>query len=377
MLLDMHLVLANFLLVLAVLAALLVFKFIVIGGLSRLLGSSPGTAIRSGLWLCAGGEFGFVLLAEIKQFNLVPALASQAVLAALVLSMLIAPLIVQYADRIALRFAASEWLLRSMELTNIFAQSMGTERHAIICGFGRSGQTLARFMAQEGVGYMALDLDPERVREAAAAGETVVFGDAARRDALVAAGVTRASVLVITFADTRAAERILHLVHELKPDLPVVVRTYDDSDMERLRLAGAAEVVPESLEASMMLASHALVLIGVPINRVLKRVREMRAGRYQLLRGFFHGQTDREEDVHDSDAVRLHSVTLAAGARAIGLTLGALALDELGVSVSAVRRRNIRAIEPSDDLRFEAGDVVVLLGRPDGLAVTEERLLKG
>jgi CPA2 family monovalent cation:H+ antiporter-2 len=377
MLLDMHLVLANFLLVLAVLAALLVLKFIVVGGLSRLLGSPPGTAIRTGLWLCAGGEFGFVLLAEIKHFNLVPALASQAVLAALVLSMLIAPLIVHYADRIALRFAASEWLLRSMELTNIFAQSMGTERHAIICGFGRSGQTLARFMAQEGVGYMALDLDPERVREAAAAGETVVFGDAARRDALVAAGVTRASVLIITFADTRAAERILHLVQELKPDLPVVVRTYDDSDMDRLRLAGAAEVVPESLEASMMLASHALVLVGVPINRVLKRVREMRAGRYQLLRGFFHGQSDREEDVHDSEAVRLHSVTLATGARAIGLTLGALDLDELGVTVSAVRRRNIRAIEPSADLCFQAGDVVVLLGRPDGLAVAEERLLKG
>lgn len=127
----------------------------------------------------------------------------------------------------------------------------------------------------------------------------------------------------------------------------------------------------------MMLASHALVLIGVPINRVLKRVREMRAGRYQLLRGFFHGQSDREEDVHDSEAVRLHSVTLAPGARAVGLTLGTLDLDELSVTVSAVRRRNIRAIEPSADLRFQAGDVVVLLGRPDGLAVAEERLLKG
>ena len=377
MLLDMHLVLANFLLVLAVLAAMLLLKFAVAGGLSRLLGSAPGTAIRTGLWLCAGGEFGFVLLAEIKPLGLVPSFVSQAVLAALVLSMLIAPLIVHYSDRIALRFARSEWLLRSMELTNIFAQSMGNEKHAIICGFGRSGQTLARFMAQEEVSYVALDLDPERVREAGAAGENVVFGDAARREALVAAGVTRASVLIVTFADARAAERILHLVHELKPDLPVVVRTYDDTDMERLRSAGAAEVVPESLEASMMLASHALVLIGVPINRVLKRVREMRSGRYQLLRGFFHGQSDREEDVHESEAVRLHSVTMAPGASAIGRALGDIGCAGLGVTVSAVRRRNIRALEPSDELRFQEGDVVVLLGRPDGLAVVEERLLKG
>ena len=377
MLLDMHLVLSNFLLVLGVLAVLLVVKFAIVGGLSRLLGASPGTAIRSGLWLCAGGEFGFVLLAEIKRFNLVPSVASQAVLAALVLSMLLAPIIVHYADRIALRFASSEWLLRSMELTNIFARSMGTEKHAIICGFGRSGQTLARFMAQEDVTYVALDLDPERVREAAAAGENVVFGDASRRETLVAAGISRASVLIITFADSRAAERLLHLAHELKPDLPVVVRTYDDSDMERLRSAGAAEVVPESLEASMMLASHALVLLGVPINRVLKRVREMRSGRYQLLRGFFHGQTDREEDVHDTDALRLHSVSLGAGAHAVGRALGEFGCADLGVSVSAVRRRNIRALEPSDDLRFQEGDVVVLLGRPDGLAVIEERLLKG
>ncbi len=377
MLLDMHLVLSNFLLVLGVLAVLLVVKFAIVGGLSRLLGASPGTAIRSGLWLCAGGEFGFVLLAEIKRFNLVPSVASQAVLAALVLSMLLAPIIVHYADRIALRFASSEWLLRSMELTNIFARSMGTEKHAIICGFGRSGQTLARFMAQEDVTYVALDLDPERVREAAAAGENVVFGDASRRETLVAAGISRASVLIITFVDSRAAERLLHLAHELKPDLPVVVRTYDDSDMERLRSAGAAEVVPESLEASMMLASHALVLLGVPINRVLKRVREMRSGRYHLLRGFFHGQTDREDDVHDTDALRLHSVSLGAGAHAVGRALGEVGCADLGVSVSAVRRRNIRALEPSDDLRFQEGDVVVLLGRPDGLAVVEERLLKG
>lgn len=126
----------------------------------------------------------------------------------------------------------------------------------------------------------------------------------------------------------------------------------------------------------MMLASHALVLIGVPINRVLKRVREMRAGQYQLLRGFFHGQTDREEDGHESDAVRLHSVTIGPGAGAVGRSLADLGFDELGVTVSAVRRRNIRGLEPGADLYFQAGDVIVLCGRPDGLAVAEERLLK-
>ena len=377
MLLDVPLVLRNLPLVLAVLASLLLVKFALVAGLSRLFGATPGTGMRTGLWLCAGGEFGFVLLSDIKSLQLAPSLVLQAVLAALVLSMLLAPIIVHYSDRLVLRFDTSEWLLRSMELTMIAARSMSTEKHAVICGFGRSGQYLARFMAQEDVSYVALDLDPDRVREAAAAGENVVYGDATRRETLIAAGVGRASVLIVSFADTRAAEKVLHHVQALKPELPVVVRTLDEKDFETLHAAGAAEVVPETLEASMMLASHALILVGVPINRVLKRIRQTRMARYRTMRGFFHGESDREEDVRDGEEPRLHSVPLAAGAYAIGRTLGELAIAGLGVEVTAVRRRNIRALEPSAETRFESGDVVVLLGAPEALAVVEERLLKG
>ena len=377
MLLDVPLVLQNFLLVLAVLVALLLVKFALVAGLLRIFGSTPGSAMRTGLWLCAGGEFGFVLLSEIRGLHLVPSLTLQVVLAALVLSMLLAPIIVLYSDRLVLRFASSEWMMRSMELTMIAAQTMSTEKHAVICGFGRSGQYLARFLAQEAVSYVALDLDPERVREAAAAGENVVYGDATRRETLIAAGISRASVLIVSFADTRAAEKVLHHVQALRPELPVVVRTLDEKDFEQLHRAGAAEVVPETLEASMMLASHALIHVGVPINRVLKRVRQTRMARYRTLRGFFHGESDREEDAHEHDEPRLHSVPLGTGAYAIGRTLGEMAVQGGGVEVTVVRRRNIRALEPSAETRFEAGDVVVLLGGAAALAVAEDRLLKG
>jgi monovalent cation:H+ antiporter-2, CPA2 family len=215
------------------------------------------------------------------------------------------------------------------------------------------------------------------VREAAAAGENVVYGNATRRETLIAAGVARASVLIISFIDTRAAERVLRHVRELAPALPVVVRSADEKDFERLQRAGAAEVVPETLEAAMMLASHALIHAGVPINRVLKRVRRMRAARYRTLRGFFHGESDRDEHVHDGDEPRLHSVSLADGAYAIGRTVGELALGGDGVEVTAIRRRDIRTLEPSGGTRFEAGDVAVLLGVPAALAKAEARLLKG
>ena len=359
------------------LALLLAGKFVVIAGLSRVFGALPGTAMRTGLWLAAGGEFGFVLIAHIRDLPLLPATALQVVVAALVLSMLLAPLIVQHSEKLVMRFCASEWMLRSMELTQIAARSMATDKHAIICGFGRSGQYLARFLEQEGVSYVALDLDPERVHEAAAAGNTVVYGDAARRETLVAAGLARASVVVISYADPASALRVLHQVQELRPELPVVVRAADEGDFDRLSRAGAAEVVPETLESSIMLASHALVLLGVPINRVLRRFREVRDQRYDLMRGFFHGATDVADDLDEARQPRLHSVVLNPGAYAIGRTIGELGLEMMGVGVTAIRRRGIRAVSPAPEARFHASDVVVLTGAPDSLAAGENRLLKG
>ena len=295
----------------------------------------------------------------------------------MVISMLLAPVIVHYSDRLVLRFAASEWLMRSLQLTRLAASTMATDKHAVICGFGRSGQHLARFMAYEGVTYVALDLDPDRVREAAAAGENVVYGNATKRETLVAAGISRASVLVVSFVDIRAAEQVLHHVRELRPGLPVVVRAFDDKHFEQLQRAGAAEVVPETLEAAMMLASHALIHAGVPINRVLKRIRQTRSARYRTLRGFFHGESDHDEDAYDGDELRLCSVSLVEGAYAIGKTLGEVVDVGQGVEVTSIRRRDIMSLDPREDTCFEAGDVVVLLGAPGALAVAEGRLLKG
>ena len=369
--LDLHILVGLWWQVLLGLVALLVIKAVIVGLLSWRLGASSGNAIRSALWLCAGGEFGFVLLGEIAYL---PKNIEQIALTVLVLSMLVAPFIVHYSERLVMRFVASEWLMRSMQLTKIAAQSMGTEKHAILCGYARNGQYLARLLLQEGVNYIALDLDPDLVREAAGAGENVVYGDASRKEALVAAGLMRASVVIITTSDTQLAEKVLHHTHELRPDLPVVVRTLDERDFDRLSKAGAAEVVPESLEASLMLASHALVLVGIPINRVLKRVRQARSERYRLLRGFFHGLSDRDEE--DESQPRLHSVWLTPGASAIGKTLAELDLEGMGCEVSAIRRRGIRAVEPAPETRLEIGDVVVVLGDPEAVSAAEERLLQ-
>jgi CPA2 family monovalent cation:H+ antiporter-2 len=356
---------------------LLAVKLLVAAALSRFLGSSPGTALRSGLWLCAAGEFGFVLVVRATDTALVDPVLIQPVLAAMVLSMIIAPLIVHFSDRLVLRFVASEWLTRSMQLTTIAARTVASEKHALLCGYGKTGQHLARFLETEKIGFMALDLDPERVREAAAAGEPVAWGDCTRRENLLAAGIARASVLVVTFADIETTLKLVQRVRELRPDLPVVARSREEEDAEKLFEAGVAEVVPEALESSVMLATHALALTGVPMHRVIRRLRELREQHYALLRGFFHGATDAGAGVSDVDQPRLHAVTLDADAWAVGHSIAALGLEKVGAGVTAIRRRTQPVVALGSETTLQTGDVVVIRGGAAAVAAGEERLLRG
>jgi CPA2 family monovalent cation:H+ antiporter-2 len=374
--LDLSTVGANLVLTLALTALLVSFKFVLVTGLARAFGSQPGAALRTGLALAQGGEFSLVLIVQAQSLPFDRDL-SQLVVASMLLSMLAAPFLIQASDRLALRWSSTEWMLRSLALHRVATQSLATERHVIVCGYGRTGQRLTHLLEHEKIEVIALDMDPERVRGAAAAGERVVYGDASRHETLVAAGAARASALVITFADTQLALRILHHVRTINPALPVIVRTLDDADLDRLIAAGASEVVPETFESSLMLASHALVLLGVPLRRVVRRIRDVREDRYSLMRGFFHGGTDEAEDFDEAQEPRLHSVTLTPGAAAAGRTLGELALEEIGVGVTALRRQNTRMTFPGPQTVLQEGDVIVLRGTPEQLAAAEIHLLQG
>jgi CPA2 family monovalent cation:H+ antiporter-2 len=375
MLLDLRVLATQFGWVMAALIVPVGVKFALIALLVRRRGATAGTALKVAMPLATAGEFAFVILNQAGKLDLLPATWMQVVLAAMVLSMLATPLLIQYSHRIALRLAGSEWIQQALQLHRIATRSIANEQHVVICGFGRSGQHLAQMLEREGIGYVALDLDPDLVREASAAGSSVVYGDAARRDTLAAAGVSRAAALVVSYTNVASALRVIHFAHELNPHLPIIVRTQDDSDLERLLRAGATEVVPEVFEGSLMLGSHALVLLGVPLARVVRRVRDARDTRYRLLRGYFHGADDLQDADDDTQHVRLHSVPIEAGSAAIGRGLGSLDLPATGAEVRAVRRRGIRGDDPSDALVLEPGDVVVLRGTSQAIELAEARLL--
>jgi CPA2 family monovalent cation:H+ antiporter-2 len=352
------------------------FKLGLVTSLAKAFGASTGVALRTGLYLAQAGEFGFVLLSLAVDNKLIPHQVESPLLAAMVLSMLATPFVIQFSNRIVNRLSSTDWMMQSLAMTRIATKAINTESHVLICGYGRSGQNLARLLEQEGIRYLALDLDPDRVRQAAAAGHHVVYGDASRLQSLAAAGLSRASALVITFPHVGSAHKILHLAHEHAPQVPVAVRTVDDASLDELKLAGATVIVPEALEGSLMLASQTLALVGVPIRRVIRLVQEQRAARYGLMRGYFHGADD--DSVDELDLQRLQSVTLTPDAVCIGQTLDAsLDTRDVGVSVVSVRKAHGQVMHGSPSLMLEAGDTLVLSGRPQDLARAESLLLKG
>jgi len=374
MLLDWQLVWQHWPLVLLLVTLPVLFKAALTTLLARALGATTGVALRTGLYLAQAGEFGFVLLALAQNNTLVPAALLNPILASMVLSMLATPFIITYSNAIVLKLVSSEWLQQSLQMTSIARRSINANKHVIICGYGRCGQNLARILEQEGIAHIALDLDPDRVRQASVAGDSVVFGDATRLQTLMAAGLARASAVVVTYLEVPSAIKVLAHARAHAPQVPVIVRTYDDHALETLREAGATEVVPEAIEGSLMLASHALALVGVPLRRVIRIVRDQRDARYNLLRGYFHGSDDDSSDELEQE--RLATITLTPGARSIGQALDHLALGTLGVRVVSLRRSGGKVVTLAARPQLESGDTLVLSGKVETLARAEEKLLE-
>ena len=356
-------------------AGLMAIKTVIVAGLVRASGTDSLTAWRTGLLLAVGGEFGFALLAIALTAGVITDSASQVALASVLISMVAAPLLIRHNLAIARRLASGPDEVSDGSVPPAAqAAATGLSEHVIICGYGRIGQSVGHFLDEEKIPYVALDLDPSRVREAHLAGEPVYYGDAAERAVLESVGIASARLLLISHHDTAAALRLLGVVRELRPDLPVMARTRDESHVDELRQAGAVEVVPETLEAALMIAAHALLLLDVPLTRVLRRIQEQRVHRYRLLGEFIRGEAASDQDPHPGGADRLHPVLLPPRSAAVGRLLKELTLP--GVSIAALVRDGQRRPDPPGDVLLEAGDVLVLFGSDRDVRRAEERLLE-
>jgi monovalent cation:H+ antiporter-2, CPA2 family len=285
----------------AVLLALLLFicaKAGVIGVIGLVMRSPVDVTLRTAAQLAQAGEFGFVLLALAMDRNLLPVDVFQVTMAAMLLSMFIAPFLIDYAARFSGQMAKGSWMNDAKTLHDVAVEAMTVSKHVILCGFGRSGQSISTFLARENIPFLALDLDEARIRDAKKAGVHVVFGSAERREVLKAAGLSRAKAVVITYADVPSAERVVQLIRQIKPELPIIVRAIDEPSVERLRAVGATEAIPEVLEGSLIMAARTLARLGVPAERTLAYIEEARASHYAPLRELYG---EPEAEGHDAE----------------------------------------------------------------------------
>lgn len=349
---------------------LILIKSLLVLLAGSLMGERKRDAMAAGIMLSQVGEFGFVLLALANHHALLDHQLVSLLIGIGVISIAMTPWLVQKAHGLARSLTASALLTRS----EVAQSGLSKHQHVIIAGFGRAGQTCARFLKLEDIPFLALDLDPERVGEAKTAGEQVAFGDASRRDILLAAGLLRARLVIITFDDRKRVEAMLALIKELAGQVRVLVRTRDDSFLEAFKQAGAHEVIPESQEGALMLVSHLLLNCDIPIGRVIRRMELERSSQYRFLHGFYWGDQSASNLETDQLLERLHPVLLHDQAWAVGQTVQALALDT--VRIKEVQRGE-QSLEPRPELRLAAGDKLVLFGNAVAMEQAEQKLLEG
>ena len=376
MLLDFHALWNELGIILALLVSMVLLKAVIAGFATRLFVDSNFKAIRTGVTLAVGGEFGIALLTLLLQHNAIDPVIAQPMIVAVVLGMVLAPFILANNRRVARLLLGERGPPRTaIEREDAATQAVARREHVILCGFGRVGQNVARVLEAQGFEYIAIDLDPVRVRHARQIGQPVVYGDSADEQVLEEVGLAKANAVVISFSDNRTSLAILRSLRRLRADVPVLVRTPDDSRLHELKAAGATEVVPEAFEASLMLASHVLMSLKVPASIVMRTVAELRGNRYEMLRNVIARGDHSENDAAFAEEVR--SVVLPPGSWCIGKRVEEVRSAGAKVAITGIRRHGILGREPSGDTEFQDGDIVVIYGSPEALEHAEAVMLAG
>jgi CPA2 family monovalent cation:H+ antiporter-2 len=328
--------------------------------------------------LGGGGEFGVALLTLLLQSQAVSPAVIQPLLISVVATMLVAPFGIRYNKTIA-RFLLREKgpPQRSIEREDAATGELARREHVVLCGYGRVGQNIARVLESQGFEYIAVDLDLARVRPARQAGYPVMFGDSTDEDVLLACGIATASAVVVSFADPKVSVGIVRAVRQHRSDVPVLVRTADDVGLQELTAAGATEVVPETLEASLMLASQVLMLLNVPVARVVRTMGEIRRDRYATMRSVVLPDTVASAAPAQDEGEGVSPIVIPPGAWAVGRSLQDIRERGAEVTFTALRRQGITGRDPQGSVVMREGDVLVVYGMPAAIEHAEAILLAG
>ncbi|MGB0937101.1 MAG: monovalent cation:proton antiporter-2 (CPA2) family protein [Colwellia sp.] len=342
-------------------ASFMLIKIFIIKTLAIRAGQIEKDAWASGIMLAQMGEFGFVLIALANQSDILPENVSAMLLGAGVISMAITPYMVEHARSWG-SFLSQKKSEEHQDLETLPSNEKLSD-HVIICGFGRVGQTVSRFLKQDNIPFVAIDTDPLRTSKARDAGEHVLFGSSRQTELLKAACLDKAKLVVIAFGEDRQSIEVIKKVRSLSETVPILVRTRNDDQFEAIKNAGANEVVPESLEGSLMLVSQVLALTGVPFARVIRRVQKERKNHYNHLHGFFQGE-DADLSATGMNEVEIaHALTIRLKSYACGKSIASLQLKDKKVDVVSIRRQDKEIVDPSDEMVLNENDTLVIRGK--------------
>jgi CPA2 family monovalent cation:H+ antiporter-2 len=373
--LDVSLLISSPFSLLGLMLCFMLIKIVVIKTLAVKAGEASKDAWASGFMLAQMGEFGFVLIALANQSQILPLDVASMLLGAGVISMAITPYMINNARSWAL-FLSQEKSAESLELSQL-PENKVLENHVVICGFGRVGQTVSRFLKQDEIDFVAIDVDPLRTQKAREAGEKVLFGSSRQTEVLNAAHLSKAKLVVIAFGNDKQSLEVIQKVRSMNEDVPILVRTRNDDQLDALQAAGANEVVPESLEGSLMLVSQVLSLTGVPFSRIMRRVQKERKNHYNHLHGFFQGEhTDMSPQAIDRIEFA-HAILINDDSFGCGKSIDSLNLGKMKVNVIALRRGEIECESPEENTLLQSQDTLIIRGKPRGVEKAEHYLQDG
>ncbi|MEW6543677.1 MAG: cation:proton antiporter [Nitrospirota bacterium] len=369
MLMDVRVVWAHPVLLASLVGAVLIGKFLTAAGPILAMGLPPRSAILAGIALAQVGEFSFILAQEGQAAGLLQAEPYQVFLAVSVLTMVVTPFLIQLAPKVARRAEAFQRLRRwfpgrtTSHLTHLDTRHLRIKDHVIVVGYGLNGRNLARVLQETEIPYVVLDLDGETVRRESRNGVPIYYGDATNPGVLRQLRIEEARVLVLAISDPFSARRTVQIAKGLNPAVHVVVRTRYLRELEELHQLGADEVVPEEFETSIEIFALVLRNYRMPPDLITKKAEQVRREGYAVLRRtalpelahHLRGGTLAEAEV---ETWRIEPESPAAGK-----TLAQVSIrPRTGASVIALTRGGVTESNPSEKVRLEAGDVVVLLG---------------
>lgn len=359
-------------LVLALVAAVLVGKFVTGAWPVLAMGLPPRVALLTGVALAQVGEFSFILAQSGQEAGLLAREPYEVFLAVSVLTMVVTPFLIQLAPKVARRAEAVQRLRRWFPERTIAHQTQAESRgprvkdHVVIVGYGLNGRNLARVLQQTEIPYVVLDLDGETVRQESKNGVPIYYGDGTNPNVLHHMRIEQARVLVLAVSDPFAARRAVQVAKGLNPAVHVLVRTRYLRELEELHKLGADEVVPEEFETSVEIFALVLRTYKLPQEFILQKAEQIRREGYALLR-----RTALPELAHHLRGgtftdVEVETCRIDPDSPAMGKTLAEVSVrPRTGASVIALTRNGVTESSPSQKLRLESGDVLVLLGSRD------------